>query len=50
MTALAHEWIDRKAENFGIQIRPAHEFGSFAIFASSDAADQTRIPRLILCD
>jgi hypothetical protein len=48
-TALAQEWLDQKSENFGIQIRPAHDFGSFVVFVSSDAPDKSKIPRLIFC-
>jgi hypothetical protein len=50
ITSLAHDWIDRKSENFGLQIRPEHDFGSFVFFASSDAPDKGKIPRLILCN
>jgi hypothetical protein len=49
ITELVHEWLDRKSENYGIQIRPTHEFGSFVFFVSSDAADKSKIPRLIFC-
>ncbi len=49
ITDLVHEWLDQKTENNGVQIRPAHDFGSFVVFASSDAADKRKIPRLLLC-
>lgn len=49
LTGLVHEWIDRKSENYGIQLRPTHEFGSFVFFVSSDAEDKSKIPRLIFC-
>lgn len=49
LTALVQEWFEGKSENYGIQIRPAHDFGSFVFFVSSDATDKTKIPRLIFC-
>jgi hypothetical protein len=50
VTALVNDWVDGKFENFGLQLRPAHQFGSFNFFVSSDSADKSKIPRLILCD
>jgi hypothetical protein len=49
LTALVQEWLDGKTDNFGIQIRPMHNFGSFVFFVSSDAADKSKIPRLVFC-
>jgi TIR domain-containing protein len=49
LTTLVQEWFDGRSINFGIQIRPTSNFGSFVVFVSSDAADKTKIPRLILC-
>jgi hypothetical protein len=49
LTELVQEWLDGKSENFGIQIRPVHDFGSFVFFVSSDATDKNKIPRLIFC-
>jgi len=50
VTLLVHDWMDGKSENFGLQIRPAHDFGSFVFFVSSDAPDKSKIPRLVYCD
>ena len=49
LTDIVGEWLQHKSENYGIQLRPTHDFGSFAVFVSSDAADKTKIPRLIFC-
>jgi TIR domain len=49
LTAMVQEWVDGKAENYGIQIRPVRNFGSFVFFVSSRADDKTRIPRLVAC-
>ena len=49
LTEIIQEWIGGKAENYGIQIRPVRNFGSFVFFISSKAADRSRIPRLVLC-
>jgi Restriction endonuclease/TIR domain len=49
LTDVVREWLENKSENYGIQLRPTHNFGSFAVFVSSDAADKTKIPRLIFC-
>jgi TIR domain len=49
LTGVVGEWLDSKSQNYGIQFRPTHDFGSFAVFVSSDAADKTKIPRLIFC-
>lgn len=50
ITSLVNDWIGGKFENFGLQLRPAHEFGSFVFFVSSDAPDKSKIPRLVFCD
>ena len=50
ITPVVKDWLDGKAENFGIQLRPSHEFGSFVVFVSSDAPDKSKIPQLIFCD
>ena len=50
ITLIVKDWLDGKAENFGIRLRPSHQFGSFVIFASSDEPDKTKIPRLIFAD
>jgi hypothetical protein len=49
LTMVVQEWLDGKAENYGIQIRPVRNFGSFVFFVSSRADDKTRIPRLVAC-
>jgi hypothetical protein len=49
ITDLFHDWSSGKIKNHGLQIRPAHEFGSFVFFVSSDAPDKAKIPRLIFC-
>jgi hypothetical protein len=49
ITTLVQEWADGKSDNYGIQIRPTHQFGSFVFFVSSDATDKSKIPRLIFC-
>jgi hypothetical protein len=49
LTKVAQQWFEGKAANFGIQIRPASNFGSLVIFVSSDAADKSKIPYLIVC-
>ena len=49
ITTLFIDWSNKKIENYGLQIRPVHEFGSFVFFTSSDAADKSKIPRLIVC-
>jgi hypothetical protein len=49
LTGIVHEWLDRRSENHGIQIRPVHNFGSYVYFVSSDAADKSKIPRLLFC-
>ncbi|HMK78601.1 MAG TPA: TIR domain-containing protein [Xanthobacteraceae bacterium] len=50
LTALVHEWLDRKSENYGFQIRSVNNSGNFVFFASSDDPDKSKIPRLIFCD
>ena len=49
LTKLVQEWVDGKSTNFGIQIRPESNYGSIVVFVSSDAADKSKIPRLIWC-
>jgi hypothetical protein len=49
LTTIVQEWLDGKSENYGIQIRPVTNFGSFVFFVSSDALDKSKIPRLIFC-
>jgi hypothetical protein len=49
LTSLVQEWFDGKSPDYGIQIRPAGNFGSIVIFVSSDSADKAKIPRLIFC-
>jgi len=49
ITGLFQDWSNRKIKNYGVQIRPAHDFGSFVFFVSSDTADKSKIPRLIFC-
>jgi hypothetical protein len=49
LTETVDEWVTQKSKNYGIQLRPTHDFGSFAIFVSSDASDKTKIPNLIFC-
>jgi hypothetical protein len=49
LTKITQEWIDGKAENYGIQIRPVRNFGSFVFFVSSKADDKSKIPRLVAC-
>ena len=49
LTSLVNEWLERKSENHGIQIRPVHNFGSYVYFVSSDAPDKRKIPRLLFC-
>ena len=49
LTELAQAWFDRKLDNYGIQIRPLANNNDFAIFASSDAPDKSKIPRLLFC-
>lgn len=49
LTKIAQQWFDGKAENYGIQIRPASNFGSLVVFVSSDAADKSKIPYLVFC-
>jgi hypothetical protein len=49
LTGLIQEWFDGRSPNYGIQIRPASNFGSIVVFVSSDAADKAKIPRLIFC-
>lgn len=50
ITLLVNDWVGGKFDNFGLQLRPAHEFGSFVFFVSSDAPDKNKIPRLVFCD
>jgi hypothetical protein len=50
LTTIVQEWTDGKSENYGIQIRPVTNFGSFVFFVSSDAVDKSKIPRLIFCE
>jgi len=50
ITSLVNDWVGGKFENFGLQLRPTHEFGSFVFFVSSDAPDKSKIPRLVFCD
>jgi TIR domain len=49
LTKLIQQWFDGKSPNYGIQIRPASNFGSLVVFASSDAPDKNKIPYLIFC-
>lgn len=49
LTEIIDEWRAHNFNNYGIQLRPTHDFGSFATFVSSDAADKTKIPNLIFC-
>jgi hypothetical protein len=49
LTKLAQQWSEGKAANYGIQIRPASNFGSLVVFVSSDAADKSKIPYFISC-
>ena len=49
LTKIVQEWVEGKAENYGVQIRPANNFGSFVFFVSSKAADKSKIPRLVSC-
>jgi hypothetical protein len=49
LSALVQEWFDGKSSNYGIQIRPVSNFGSFVAFTSSDASDKSKSPRLVFC-
>jgi hypothetical protein len=49
ITNLYFGWASRKFENYGLQLRPVHDFGSFVFFVSDDAADKRLIPRLVFC-
>jgi hypothetical protein len=49
ITKLYNQWINRSAENFGVQIRPATNYGSFIEFTSSKAPDRTKAPSLLVC-
>jgi hypothetical protein len=49
LSEIVDEWVGQKSKNYGIQLRPTHDFGSFAVFVSSDASDKTKIPNLIFC-
>jgi hypothetical protein len=49
LTEVVHDWLDQKFPNYGIQVRPVHDFGSFVFFVSSDAADMSKTPRLLFC-
>jgi hypothetical protein len=49
ITKLAQQWLEGKSANYGLQIRPASNFGSLVVFVSSDAADKSKIPYIIFC-
>jgi hypothetical protein len=49
LTNIFQEWVSGKSENYGIQIRPVNNFGSFVFFVSSKAADKSKIPRFVWC-
>jgi hypothetical protein len=49
ITKLYNQWVNGEAGNFGFQIRPSTNYGSFNIFSNNLAADQTKIPFLVLC-
>jgi len=49
LTELIDEWLDQKSPNYGIQIRPVHDFGSFVFFVSSKGTDKSKIPQLVFC-
>jgi hypothetical protein len=49
LTSLIGGWRDGTIPNYGVQIRPTSNYGSHVVFVSSDAADKSKIPRLIFC-
>jgi hypothetical protein len=49
LTKIVQEWVEGKTENYGVQIRPVNNFGSFVFFVSSKAADKSKIPRFLSC-
>jgi|ERR1051326_2440250 hypothetical protein len=49
VTNIFQEWVSGKSDNYGIQIRPANNFGSFVFFVSSKSADKSKIPRFVSC-
>jgi hypothetical protein len=49
VTRLVNQWSAGAIGNFGFQIRPASNYGSFVEFANNLATDKTKIPHLLLC-
>lgn len=49
ITKLYNLWIRGRAINYGFQIRPHSNYGSFISFASHLTKDKTKSPHLVLC-
>ncbi len=49
ITRLYNQWRTGVIGNFGFQIRPASNYGSFVEFTNNLATDKTKIPHLLLC-
>lgn len=49
ITDLHTAWQSGYTKNYGLQLRPVHDFGSFVFFASGDTLNDNEKPRLIVC-
>jgi hypothetical protein len=49
ITRLYNQWSTGTIGNFGFQIRPASNYGSFVQFTNNLAMDKTKVPHLLLC-
>jgi hypothetical protein len=50
ITKLYNQWRSGAIRNFGIQIRPATNYGSNVGFVNNIAPDRSRIPHLLVCE
>jgi hypothetical protein len=49
ITRLYNQWSSGVIKNFGFQIRPASNYGSFVQFTNYLALDKAKIPHILLC-
>jgi hypothetical protein len=50
ITKLYNQWSSGVIGNFGMQIRPATNYGSIITFVNNMAQDRGKIPQLLLCE